>query len=61
MIRLNHHACTAFGKWELSKVEDHPRVEVMMTVAREDYNSLQLPEPELDQPVVKKAVAEAGP
>ena len=55
MRRLNHHAFTAFGKWEPAKVEYHPRVKIRLTVAREDYNSLQLPEPEVDQTAVKKA------
>ena len=57
---MNHHACAAFGKWEPSKVENHPKVKVKLTVARKDQNSLQLTEPELDQPVVRKAVTDTG-
>ena len=58
---MHHHAPTAIGKWEPSKVENHPKVEIKWTAAREDQNSLQLPEPELDQPVVRKAVTDTGP
>ena len=34
--RLHHHAPTAIGKWEPSKVENHPKVKIKWTAARED-------------------------
>ena len=60
MQRLNHHAGTTFGKWVPSKVEAHPRVEVTLRLAREDYGQLHLPEPKEDQRVKKQAVTETG-
>ena len=60
MWSLNHHVCTTFGKWVPSRVEAHPRVEVTLRLAREDYGQLHLPEPKEDQRVKKQAVTDTG-
>ena len=58
MRRLNHHACTPFGKWVPSKVEAHPWVEVTLRLAREDYKQVHLPEPKEGQMVKMQAVTD---